>query len=106
MVSDAKAEAGKVEYACMGSTFYLRAARGRFPATRDATFTAKYFRFIAKEIAFLVKSPSDKIAALPTLSTTNTNPIIHQSCTFYPPGSTPSASLPCDAPPHPQCSRH
>jgi hypothetical protein len=48
------------EYDCLirmpaGLDLLSPGGEGGFPATRDATFTAEYFRFIIKEMAFSVK---------------------------------------------------
>jgi len=83
MVSDIKTEVVNVlavsvgrEYDCLvrmpaGATPFLSPAG--FPATRDATSTAEYFRFIIKEMAFPVKSPSNKsqrsASSLPQIQT-------------------------------------
>jgi hypothetical protein len=82
MVSDAKSEVGNVlavsvgrEYDCLirmpaGLDLYLRAS---FPATRDATSTAEYFRSYQRN-GILSKITVGQIAALGILSTTYTKP--------------------------------
>ena len=116
MVSDSKTEVGNVlvvsvgrEYDCLirmpaGLDLLSPGGEGGFSATRDATFTAEYFRFIIKEMTFSVKPRPDKLQRF-------ASSLLHIQTKLFdnPLRSTHPAEPLCvssDVPPHLQCSRH